>query len=55
MNKISEMSDEELKRVFGNGANRPGGYITYRQRKAAQELRARGYRVSEKYGTVAKR
>jgi len=53
--KWREMSDEELIRIVGRGANKPGGYITYDQRKAAEELRRRGYRVSLLYGTVTKK
>lgn len=52
---IKTMSDEGLMSMLGKGANRPGGYITYSQRVAATELRKRGYRVSEMWGTVKKK
>jgi len=52
--KETSETDEELIKMVGPGANRPGAYITSRQRYAADELRKRGYRVSLKWGTVTK-
>lgn len=50
--RYEEMSDKQLIEIISPGINIPGYYITYPQRKAAELLRKRGYRVSLQTGKV---